>query len=223
MIRATLCECVLKERQQPRIVQDGRIGYIDVPVELSRTSEQAVRIGQSSSAKNAEIHIPQPLRHDHRHIPRHQTPRSVPPWAKKRARAVELYRKEYGDFGPTLATEYLAERPSRWFLSRASPASCPPSPPGGCLVEGLKLWGHNHALKDRRHRRSPVLKGTRREHDLLVASPFQEEIICGSFTAAAAVASGVTSGRSKPGSSWPRSVSRRRLHPPVLPGQLRLA
>ena len=30
--------------------------------------------------------------------------------AKKRARAVELYRKEYGDFGPTLATEYLAEK-----------------------------------------------------------------------------------------------------------------
>src|SRR5689334_1745532 len=30
-------------------------------------------------------------------------------------------------------------------------------------------------------------------------------------------------GQSMPGSSWPQSVSRRRLHPPVLPGQLRLA
>lgn len=30
--------------------------------------------------------------------------------AKTQARAVELYRKEYGDFGPTLAAEYLAEK-----------------------------------------------------------------------------------------------------------------
>lgn len=30
--------------------------------------------------------------------------------AKTRARAVDLYRKEYGDFGPTLAAEYLAEK-----------------------------------------------------------------------------------------------------------------
>lgn len=29
---------------------------------------------------------------------------------KKRARAVALYRKEYGDFGPTLAAEYLAQK-----------------------------------------------------------------------------------------------------------------
>lgn len=30
--------------------------------------------------------------------------------AKTQARVVELYRKEYGDFGPTLAAEYLAEK-----------------------------------------------------------------------------------------------------------------
>lgn len=30
--------------------------------------------------------------------------------AKVRERAIRLYRKEYGDFGPTLAAEYLAER-----------------------------------------------------------------------------------------------------------------
>ena len=30
--------------------------------------------------------------------------------AKVRDRAVEIYRKEYGDFGPTLAAEYLAEK-----------------------------------------------------------------------------------------------------------------
>jgi transposase len=30
--------------------------------------------------------------------------------SKKRARAVELYRREYGDFGPTLAVEYLAQK-----------------------------------------------------------------------------------------------------------------
>jgi transposase len=29
---------------------------------------------------------------------------------KKRQRAIELYRREYGDFGPTLAAEYLQER-----------------------------------------------------------------------------------------------------------------
>jgi transposase len=29
---------------------------------------------------------------------------------KKRAKAVELYRREYGDFGPTLAAEYLARK-----------------------------------------------------------------------------------------------------------------
>lgn len=29
---------------------------------------------------------------------------------KERARVVELYRREYGDFGPTLATEYLAQK-----------------------------------------------------------------------------------------------------------------
>ena len=29
---------------------------------------------------------------------------------KKQAKAIELYRREYGDFGPTLAAEYLAEK-----------------------------------------------------------------------------------------------------------------
>ncbi len=38
----------------------------------------------------------------------HPSKRRIGP--KMQARAVELYRKEYGDFGPTLAAEYLAQK-----------------------------------------------------------------------------------------------------------------